>query len=83
MSPYIFISRDSLGNASQYEVVSVIEYRGTLTSSGHSVGHYICDLKEKSSRIWFRTNDNDDPLPIDQEEVTNSAYVILYKRIFD
>ena len=83
MSPYIFITRDSLGNASQYEVVSVIEYRGTLTSSGHSEGHYICDLKDNSSRLWFRTNDNDDPQQMEQEDVTKSAYVILYKKIFN
>ena len=52
-----------------------------MTASGGTQGHYVCDIKESSSGRWFRTNDNNDPLPIKCEEVSKYAYVILYKRI--
>ena len=61
----------------------MIEYRGSLTSTGDSVGHYICDIKEKSSGKWFRTNDNNNPIPIEEENVSKSAYVVLYKKTID
>ena len=48
--------RDALGNESQYEVVSVIEFKGSLTATGQSEGHYICDVKERSNGQWFRTS---------------------------
>ena len=77
----IFVTRDSLSNEAQYEAVSVIEYKGNVTSTGYSVGHYICDVKDRSSGKWFRTNDNDDPIQIQEEDVSKSAYVVLYKRL--
>ena len=77
----IFVTRDSLSNEVQYEAVSVIEYKGNVTSTGYSVGHYICDVKDRSSGKWFRTNDNDDPIQIQEEDVSKSAYVVLYKRL--
>ena len=61
----------------------MIEYRGTLTSTGDSEGHYICDIKEKSSGKWFRTNDNTNPISIEEENVSKSAYVVLYKKTID
>ena len=78
-----FVTRDSLSNEAQYEAVSVIEYKGNVTSTGYSVGHYICDVKDRSSGKWFRTNDNDDPIPIEDEDVSKSAYVVLYKRLMN
>ena len=78
---WIFVTRDSLSNEAQYEAVSVIEYKGNVTSTGYSVGHYICDVKDRSSGKWFRTNDNDDPIQIQEEDVSKSAYVVLYKRL--
>ena len=70
-----------MSNEDQYEAVSVIEYKGNLTRTGNSVGHYICDIKDRSSGKWFRTNDNDNPTPIQEEDVSKSAYVVLYKRL--
>ena len=72
--------RDSLGNVSQYEVISIIKFKGTLTAIGRSQGHYICDIKERSSGKWFRTNDNDNPIAIESEDVSRSAYVVLYRK---
>ena len=78
---YFFNCRDALGNESLYEVVSVIEFQGSLTALGQSEGHYICDVKERSNGQWFRTNDNDNPISIEAKDVSKSAYVVLYKRI--
>ena len=37
-----------MGNHAFYEPISVIEFDGTLTSTGESWGHYICYIKEKN-----------------------------------
>ena len=66
---------------SEYEAVSIIEYKGSINRSGESEGHYICDIKDRSTQKWFRTNDNRDPIPIDVEAVSKFAYVILYRKI--
>ena len=68
-------------DVSQYEAVSIIEYQGSVQTTGESDGHYICDIKDKSEGTWFRTNDNKDPLPIEPENVSKCAYVILYKQV--
>ena len=64
----------------EYEPVAVIEFQGTVSSQGNSNGHYICDIKDKLSNRWFRTNDNKIPMSITIESVSQAAYVILYKR---
>ena len=58
----------------------MIEFRGSINSAGQSQGHYVCDVQEQSSKLWFRTNDNSYPLEILKEQVTKQAYVILLKR---
>ena len=63
-----------------YRPIACIEFRGTVSRTGHSSGHYICDVKPISSKTWYRTNDNDDPNPIKESEVTKCSYVVLYKR---
>ena len=68
-------------HVSEYEAVSIIEYKGSINRSGESEGHYICDIKDRSTQKWFRTNDNRDPIPIDVEDVSKFAYVILYRKI--
>ena len=65
----------------EYEPVSVIEYQGHVSSQGESAGHYICDIKERLTKRWFRTNDNEKPISIDEDRVSQLAYVILYKKV--
>jgi uncharacterized UBP type Zn finger protein len=76
-----FIYRDSFGHESAYEAISIIEYKGSLRRTGESEGHYICDVKDKSSGKWFRTNDNLHPIQIELEDVSKFGYVILYKKV--
>ena len=79
----MLIYRDTTEQFSQYEAVSIIEYQGSVRSTGESDGHYICDIKDRLSKKWFRTNDNNNPIPIELDEVSKFAYVILYKKIGD
>ena len=61
--------------------MSVVEYQGQLSRAGESQGHYICDVKDKKSKIWFRTNDDCDPIQLSLSEVSRNSYVVLYKKI--
>ena len=73
--------RDSTNETIKFEAVAVIEFQGSVSSSGHSQGHYICDIKERSTQQWFRTNDNNDPVSIEVDDVSQMGYVILYRKI--
>ena len=72
--------RDFQGMDATYKAVSVLEFRGSINSSGESQGHYICDVQDKSTTSWFRTNDNSFPISINQDQVSKKAYVVLLKR---
>ena len=72
--------RDDQGLQACYSAISVIEFQGSISSSGNSQGHYICDIQEKTTNQWFRTNDNRKPVPIQQDQVTKKGYVVLLKR---
>ena len=60
----------------------MIEFSGSVNSSGgNSQGHYICDVKDKESSNWFRTNDNRSPVPMERKNISDLPYVVLYKRM--
>ena len=63
-----------------YAPVACIEFQGCVSCSGESIGHYICDIKSDGDGRWYRTNDNDEPEAIDEQEVSNLPYVVLYKK---
>ena len=63
-----------------YEAIAVIEYKGTLSSTGESHGHYLCDIKDKKTNSWYKTNDNCDPVKISVSDVSKNGYAIMYKR---
>ena len=75
-----YISRDTHGLDATYKAISAIEFQGTINSSGESQGHYVCDVQDKLTTSWFRTNDNSYPVPINQNQVTKKAYVVLLNR---
>ena len=52
-----------------------------MKQTGELEGHYLCDIKNKVSNKWFRTNDNSDPIPIRSFDVSQYGYVILFKRV--
>jgi hypothetical protein len=71
------------GHEAEYQAMSIIEFEGSINSSGQSHGHYICDVQDQSSKLWYRTNDNCHPIPIHLEDVSKHAYVILLNRCAD
>ena len=52
-----------------------------MSDEGQTQGHYICDLKDIESKVWFRANDNQHPIPISLSNVTKKPVVVLYKKI--
>ena len=64
-----------------YEAIAVVEFDGRLSPAGESEGHYLCDIKEKASNMWFRTTDNAMPSQLPTSAVSKYGYVILYKRL--
>jgi hypothetical protein len=81
MNSIRFLFRDAGGSQVWYEAISVIEYLGRLSSRGESDGHYICDIKDKTSNSWFRTNDDSTPAQIRSSEVSEKGYAGLIKRV--
>ena len=71
--------RDSSGKSQTYDVVSIIEFRGDVSSTGESSGHYICGVLEGKCMTWYRTNDNLPPESIRKEDISKIGYVILYR----
>ena len=66
----------------EYEPIAVIEFAGSVDRrSGQSRGHYTCDVKDKASQVWFRTNDSVMPVSIESKDVSSLPYVVLYKRM--
>ena len=72
--------RDKSKTEAKFEPVAVVQHSGTMTGDGEGQGHYICDVKCKKSKCWYRTNDNMDPVLISANNVTKKSIVILYKR---
>ena len=66
---------------SGYEAIGVIEFQETLTRAGVSQGHYICDIKNKETNLWYRTNDNRDPFQIGTSQVSKKASAVLFRRM--
>ena len=64
-----------------FEPIALVEHQGQMSEDGETQGHYICDLEDKQTLVWFRTNDNQEPIPISLDNVTKNAVVILYRRI--
>ena len=77
----ITIFRDADSLQAFYEAIAVIEFKGIVTKTGQSNGHYICDVKDADTKTWFRTNDDNDPIEIPVSSVSKRGYVVLYKRV--
>ena len=70
--------RDNDGNEAQYQTRAVIEYRGSLSKTAVSFGHYVCDVEENGT--WYRTNDDREPEMIESFEVSKMGYAFLFQR---
>ena len=68
-------------NNNLFSPIACIEFQGTVSSSGDSKGHYICDIKSETEGTWIRTNDNDEPKAIEETQVSNMPYVVLFRKV--
>ena len=75
------IFRDMYDKVEEFEPIALIEHQGAMLEGGETCGHYICDLKDEKSKLWFRTNDNLTPFQINEQNVTKKPVVVLYKKI--
>ena len=75
------ILRDAHDRFEEFEPIALIEHQGAMLEGGETCGHYICDLKDEKSQLWFRTNDNVTPFPINVHNVTKKPVVVLYKKL--
>ena len=69
------------GTVARFEPIALIEHQGIMLSERETCGHYICDIKDDKSQLWFRTNDNRNPVEINVCDVTQKPVVVLYKKI--
>ena len=74
------VNRNTLNGMDQFEAIGVVEYRGIISSTGESQGHYTCDIKYPHSQMWYRTNDSSIPILIQPKNVSKYPYVVLYKK---
>ena len=63
-----------------FDPIAVLEHRGRIISGGETRGHYTCDIKDKESGQWYRTNDDCLPKIITENEVSKLGYIILLER---
>ena len=71
---------DMQRNQAEYEPICVIKHEGQMNRRGDTAGHYTADVKNHKLKQWFRTSDNDIPVPITSDQVTKRGYIILYSR---
>ena len=73
--------RDSFKQMHVFSPIACIEFQGEVSSTGESRGHYICDVKSSTGGKWIRTNDNYRPKVINESQVSNLPYVVLYRKV--
>ena len=39
-----------------------------------------CDIQEKESNLWFRANDDCNPIQMSRSDISKKAYAALFKR---
>jgi hypothetical protein len=71
--------RDSSRTFGHFEPIALVEHQGQMAEDGKTRGHYICDLEDQETLRWFRTNDNQTPVPISLDDVTKNP-VVLYRK---
>ena len=77
----MIIFRDANEVNTWFEAIGVIEHRGSISKLNTSRGHYVCDIKQNGSNLWYRTNDDRKPFEINTESVSRQGYAILFRRV--
>ena len=72
--------RDWDGSEANFSPCAIVEHKGHMLDDRETSGHYICDIEDKQTGQWFRTNDNQIPVQIDLESVTKKPVVIMFRK---
>ena len=61
----------------EFKPIAVIHHDGDVDGDD-TFGHYRTDVLDVKTHQWFRTSDEDEPIPI--SKVTSQGYIYLFKR---
>ena len=71
---------DAKGQSATYAPITIIHHSGEVIDD-NTMGHYQADVHDKLSQQWFRTSNNQPPVEIARDDVTDKGYIFLYKKI--
>ena len=66
-------------NSRLFTPIAVIHHRGGIYGNT-TRGHYQADVFNSASNQWMRTSDDEEPIMISKEEITEEGYIFLYKK---
>ena len=72
---------DSQGNEGTFQCISIVEHSGVLYQDGRSSGHYTADVYNHVTKSWWRTSDNERPVPLSIADVTKQGFIFLLKNV--
>ena len=71
---------DIEGKFGIFEPIAIIHHSGYVVGQT-TQGHYRADVKNNTTRDWFRTSDNDPPENLSAKGLTEMGYIFLYRRV--
>ena len=72
---------DSQGNEGTFKTICIVEHTGVLYQDGRSSGHYTADVFNNVTSSWWRTSDNERPVPLSTSDVTKKGFIYLLKNV--
>ena len=72
--------KDFSGHSEEFCPIAIIHHTGEV-SANTTRGHYRADVMQESTKKWFRTSDDDKPVEIEKEHISERGYIYLYKKI--
>ena len=76
-----FAYRDFAGDESTYAPIALIHHTGEVDEDRNTTrGHFMADIKNNDDE-WFRTSDNLPPVKIRTSDLSENAYMVLYKQL--
>ena len=71
---------DFSGHSEEFSPIAIIHHTGEV-SANTTRGHYRADVMQESTKKWFRTSDDDMPVEIEKEHISDRGYIYLYKKM--
>ena len=70
---------DMDGKLGKFAPMAIIHHSGNVRGQT-TQGHYRADVKNKETKNWFRTSDNEPPESLSVNGLTKMGYIFLYKK---